>query len=178
MLESYIEEIEKEKSKIFNFAKLKYNINIDNIEDIYQDTILSLIKSRINYRSNDAKLTTWFTRCFLNKCVSYIRKKYSKKKINYSELDIMKLVENNEERDLLKIISSEEDSEKILCEVLKQVESLNPKFKDIVKMRYLDGMKNKKIAERLNVPKKTIAGRLHYAKTKLKRKLEHLIIIN
>mgnify|MGYP001593707343 CR=1 FL=1 len=168
MLENYIEDVEKGKKRIYNIGRFKYHLREDVLEDIYQDTFLSLMKGKVKYNSNNAKFLTWFTKCFLNKCVDYLRATNKVRIIRTTSLSnfFYRHSENFEENN-----SNNIDIE-TLNKIVKQVNELNPKLRDVVRMYYGDNMKYIEIAERLNVSIYTIKSRLKKAKGKLKIKLK------
>lgn len=159
MLETYIEETQREKKRIFNIARSKYHLKEEAIEDIYQESFLYLLNGGIKSYDVNRKFLPWFIKCFLNKCVDYLRK----------ETPYIKRVRHLDLKNIDKIKSLWYiNHENIFnCEISERVDKLPNRFKEAVKLGYWLNMKEREIAEKLGTPRATIRWRLNKARKKL-----------
>ena len=57
-------------------------------------------------------------------------------------------------------------------EIRRRLESMDPKYADILMLRYYHGCRNKEIAQLLELPEATVASRIFQGKKLLLRQLE------
>lgn len=106
----------------------------------------------------------WLNKTVSNSCIDFLRRQNlarTKTKIIYS-----KWVENDKE-----IYEADEKEAAIIERLLKQIDQLPPKFKQVLKMRWLNDLKFREIAEQLGADVSTIKKRYARAITLLKRTL-------
>ena len=169
MLENYVEGVESMRKGAYNIARVRYGINLEDSEDIFQEVVLNLIKENCSSFKRRSKFSTWFYRCFINGCMTYLVKSKRRREIRLSELEIDidgidGIVNFNKD-------DSNEDSKAESYKVQKQVDGLDTIFKDVVKMRYWDGLKYDEIARKLDIPIGTVKSRLFITKKNLKKLL-------
>ena len=67
----FLEMIEAQKRTIYKVCYI-YAKDQDDLNDLFQETVLNLWKSFPRYRG-DSKLTTWVYRIAMNTCISFLR---------------------------------------------------------------------------------------------------------
>ena len=150
---------------MYNLAGARYKISLEDSEDIFQDIVLRLINGNGSSFKGRSKFSTWFYTCFINRCLNHLRGLKRRKEIRLSdlEMDVIDIVNNKDD--------SDEDSKAESYKVQKQVDGLDTIFKDVVKMRYWDGLKYDEIARKLDIPIGTVKSRLFITKKNLKKLL-------
>ena len=130
----------------FMYAKDK-----DDINDLYQETVLNLWHGYPNFRK-ESRVSTWIYQVSLNTCITDLRKK---KNVNFvplqMEMDIYEDCENNE----------------LLHEMYQLIKQLN-KLERIYILLWLEEKTYDEIAEITGVSRNNVAIRLHRIKEKLK----------
>lgn len=168
---AFAELVELYQDKLFHMAYRMLN-NRQEAEDIVQDTFLRVYKNLDKYDEN-LKFSTWIYRIATNLCIDRLRKR----KPSYS-LD----AESSEHEGLdgYSMIPSDNrtpESEVLLTEtqriVHQAIETLPPKYKTIMMLRYIQDMSLQEIGDVLDMPVTTIKTRVHRGRDFLRKKLEH-----
>ena len=130
----------------FMYAKDK-----DDINDLYQETVLNLWHGYPNFRK-ESRISTWIYQVSLNTCISDLRKK---KNMNFVPLQM--------ETDIY------EDCEKdeLLHEMYQLIKQLN-RLERIYILLWLEEKTYDEIAEITGISRNNVAIRLHRIKEKLK----------
>ena len=130
----------------FMYAKDK-----DDINDLYQETVLNLWHGYPNFRK-ESQVSTWIYQVSLNTCISDLRKK---KNMNFvplqMEMDIYEDCEKNE----------------LLHEMYQLIKQLN-KLERIYILLWLEEKTYDEIAEITGISRNNVAIRIHRIKEKLK----------
>jgi RNA polymerase sigma-70 factor (ECF subfamily) len=150
--------------KIYSIVK-----NENDAKDILQDALIAAYISLKNFKK-ESSIYTWLYRIVVNKALDYLK---SQKKENqyidpnsnpYSE-NLQFFVEN-----ILNVPEKKEQNE--LYEYLMyEIEQLEERYKEILIMRYFDGLTYEEIAEVKNIRIGTVKSRIHKAKELLKKRL-------
>ncbi|QAY67906.1 RNA polymerase sigma factor SigW [Paenibacillus protaetiae] len=168
---AFAELVDLYQDKLFHMAYRMLN-NRQEAEDVVQDTFLRVYKNLDKY-DEGLKFSTWIYRIATNLCIDRLRKR----KPSYS-LD----AESSEHEGLdgYSMIPSDNrtpESEVLLTETQKivhqAIESLPPKYKTIMMLRYIQDMSLQEIGEVLDMPVTTIKTRVHRGREFLRKKLEH-----
>ncbi|MCP6719299.1 MAG: RNA polymerase sigma factor [Patescibacteria group bacterium] len=128
--------------------------NRDDALDIVQDTFIDLWKGlkKFKYRSNEAFHGFIFT---------IVKRKLSK---HYKSKDKVVSLDRISEKDMGQSKIGQEDHQY----VLKHVDALDPKYQDLLRLRYWSGMTFGEIASTLNITETNAKVRHHRALKKLK----------
>ena len=131
----------------------------DEAEDVVQDAFVELWEKRNEIDLGDS-IHTFMYRSVYFKAINIIRHKNVEN--NYSHPD---------ENDTIRKMESNE----INKEIFSVIESLPEKCKEVFKLSYLNDMKNKEIAELLNISLRTVEAHMYKALKFLRANLSHLM---
>ncbi len=137
---------------------IRLSANPEMVEDIFQDTWLTVIRRIRNLKKLDA-FSTWLYRIARNKVYQQLRRKKM-----LSKLDEHIAVPNNTKDEVF----SPEDAAKIH----RCLKELQPEHKEVLMLRFLEQMSYKQISEVLSCNSGTVKSRIHYAKLALKKEME------
>lgn len=163
--ELYAEIIERYQNFVFSIVR-KFVTNNEDVKDVVQEifikTYFCLPQYNIKY-----EFKNWLYKISLNYILDLIRNKNSKCQLISFE-NIEHYTDNSIETDL--------DFE--VDEKIKKLEfainRLKPKYKEVVILRYLEGLKIEEIAEVLNISCANVKVRLHRAVKKLQHFMSKL----
>jgi len=122
--------------------------DMDLSQDIVQSLFIHIWKKKIYKNINPEKLSSFLRTAVRNRCLNQLKKNDI---LKYSE-DISVLEDVFDDYQL--------DKERIVDFVLKEIEALPPKGREVIKNVYLKGMKYKEAAEFMNVSVSTIKTHL------------------
>nr|WP_156283929.1 RNA polymerase sigma factor SigW [Paenibacillus sp. NEAU-GSW1] len=168
---AFAELVELYQDKLFHMAYRMLN-NRQEAEDVVQETFLRVHKNLERY-DESLKFSTWIYRIATNLCIDRLRKR----KPTYS-LD----AESSEHEGLdgYSMIPSDNrtpESEMLLSEtqriIHEAIESLAPKYKTVMMLRYIQELSLQEISDVLDMPVTTIKTRVHRGREFLRKKLEH-----
>ena len=142
------------KPKI-HFYFLKKGFRGEELEDIVQETILTIIESIYNFNEKSS-LSTWIYSICQNLYRSSVYKAVRREKL-YRRL------ESNPEKCYFP---------KITIDIQLAVEKLSTKEKELFQLYYIESRKIIEISTLLNIPDGTIKYKLHCIRKKLKKGLE------
>ncbi len=148
----FLKSIENSKGIILSLCRV-YFLDSEDQKDAFQDVILQLWKSFDSFRG-DSELNTWVYTISLRTILNKIRK--SKKSVAHDRLD----------GNLAVAIPLADDNKELLNIIIQQ---LNEDDKALVVL-FLEGYKNKEIAEILEITPTNVSTRLNRIKSQLKLK--------
>lgn len=125
--------------------------NEQDCEDAVQDAILTAY-SKLNTLKNEDYFKTWLVRILINKCNQRLKQK--KRCVSAEVLP--------------------EDANDTLggsVEIRMAIESLNPKVRIVLVMKYIEGFSVQEIKDILKIPEGTVKSRLAKGREELKCKL-------
>lgn len=151
------------------FTVLKMINNRDDAEDITMQAFTKAFRNLESYNDEYA-FSTWLFKIASNASIDFLRKRRLKttsldRNMNSDDESSTSFAQN--------ILDTELDPEEKY--VLKQrnrlmqevVESMNPKYKELIQLRFFQELKYEEIAERLEIPLGTVKVRLSRAKSLL-----------
>jgi len=164
LLRGYAPQIEKLRPFMYSWGRRCYGLQTDDAEDIFQETVLRLIRGGITAYDSKRKFSTWFGTCFKNTCKDYLRRKRVRRKIE-STLDIDKNEGMcNPHEDYSAGFIGPED-------VRRHVERLSPDQREVIFMYFWGDMLTPEIAERLGEKEGTIVYRFGKGRKNMKSSL-------
>lgn len=143
------------KAMLFYFKKMLWN-DCEKAEDFVHDLFAKIIQKPESF-DRDRSFKTWFYSVANNMCKNEYKKQAVRKNTSYSIETTFHLHDEN-----TNVLSEVQDS--IFGQVFeKQLNELDEKHREVFKLRHLDGLSLREIAEVLNANEGTIKSRLFYA---------------
>lgn len=159
--------IETNKQNIKNIIRL---ITKDENEDIEQEVYLKIWQNSDKYKEKGS-LKSWVSMIAKNTSLDYLKSAYYRTFTNSDSdeytLDSLKDKKSSPED---KIISIERQRK-----IINAIESLKPKFKEVIIMTEIDGYSYEECAQKLRCPIGTIKSRIFNAKKELAQQLNDLL---
>ncbi|GKU76646.1 RNA polymerase sigma factor SigW [Paenibacillus sp. L3-i20] len=159
------------QDKLFHMAYRMLN-NRQEAEDVVQDTFLRVHKNLDRF-DEALKFSTWIYRIATNLCIDRLRKRkptYSldAESNDYDGLDGYSMIPSDNRTPESELILS--DTQRIIHQAM---ESLPPKYKTVMMLRYIQDMSLQEVGDILDMPVTTIKTRVHRGREFLRKKLEH-----
>jgi len=153
--------MQRYKDSIY-FMSLKMVNNKEDAMDITVETFAKAFEKLDKYQPEYA-FSTWLFRVATNNCIDFLRKK----KLNTVSIDNM--IDEDDDRPMQiksDVLNPEESSiKKQQSEELKLlVESLPPRYRNLLTLRYFDELSYEEIAQQLDLPLGTVKAQLFRAK--------------
>lgn len=153
-----------------NIRKIISNMTGTENEDIEQEVYIRTWKN-INKYKETGRFKSWINTITANLCRDYLKSAYFK---NY----VKSVTEDDE---LIQIKDNKETIENIFIQkqrqkkIIEAINTLKPKFKEVIVMYEMKEMSYEEISKKLNVPIGTIRSRLFNARKELSILLKDLI---
>ncbi len=158
--------LRRHQDRIFNYI-LRIIKNEDIANDIFQETFVKAIQTiRHGRYTENGKFPAWISRIAHNLIIDFYRQEKSAnlQSADLEDVDVLNRKELCEETIEDSIIS-----EQIREDVKYLIEELPSLQKEVLIMRYYQGLSFKEIAETTNVSINTALGRMRYAIINLRR---------
>ncbi len=152
--------------------------NFDASEDIVQATFVDAYR-HLGTLKDPAKFRAWVRGIAMNNSNEWIRKR--KTNLPVGDLDDTKEASLHSEvlPDAFVRLPTSPDSEYEMEEmrnhILEAVERLPEKYREVVLLHYMEGLKYREIAEMLEVPESTVLGRLQVGRDQLREDLMPIV---
>lgn len=146
--------IRTEQEYLYRMAFL-HTRNEEDALDAVQESILRAYRS-IKTLREPAYFRTWLTRIVINTA-----KELARKQKPYGDL---------EELELLAAPEGLSPDERM--DLYAALEKLPEQYRDVIRLKYFDGLKTREIAERLDAPEGTVSSWLHRAMEQLRMELK------
>ena len=158
------------KDQLLNFA-YRFLGNVEEAEDIVQETFLRLYKNKHAYRQI-AKFSTWIYTIAGNLAKTELRKRKRRKVVSISEMGF----EDREYEIEDEMANTERDANSALTEKIIQdaIDELPARFKEVVVLRDIQELSYEEIGSILHIPLGTVKSRVNRARLKLQSKLKDL----
>ena len=153
--------MQRYKDSIY-FMSLKMVNNKEDAMDITVETFAKAFEKLDKYQPEYA-FSTWLFRVATNNCIDFLRKK----KLNTVSIDNM--IDDDDDRPMqikADTLNPEESSiKKQQSEELKLlIESLPPRYRNLLTLRYFDELSYEEISQQLDLPLGTVKAQLFRAK--------------
>lgn len=145
---------------------MKFVDNENDAMDIVQNTFVSVWEKK-KFEKNEEFIKAYLFNSIRNSCLNYLKHKNVVKKFeNYLTLELKSLEINNYSNGEKSLIERED-----IAEINDSINSLNDIYKEVILLSRFEGLKNSQIAEKLNLPVRTVETRIYRAISLLKEKL-------
>lgn len=161
--------VERYEEKLLRYIMRISSGSREDAEDTLQDVFLSAYKN-LNDFDPELKFSSWIYRIAHNKVISHFRKVTARPKTTTYEGD----------NQLLNILASEEDIVKSLEkkhtaeQVRKVIDELEPRYKEVLVLKFLEDKDYKEISDILQKPMGTVATLINRAKKQFKEKTNNI----
>ena len=149
----FLEVIEAQKRTIYKVCYIYAN-NQDDLDDLFQETVLNLWKSFPRYRG-DSKLVTWVYRIAMNTCITFLRRSGTRPQAIPLSADMAQIAAN-------------EGTAAQLQELYKLINQLG-KLERALILLWLEERSYQEMADILGISKTNVAVKLNRVKEKLKK---------
>ena len=149
----FLEVIEAQKRTIYKVSYIYAN-NQDDLNDLFQETVLNLWKSFPRYRG-DSKLVTWVYRIAMNTCITFLRRSGTRPQTIPLTSDMAQ-------------IAADEGTAAQLQELYKLINQLG-KLERALILLWLEERSYQEMADILGISKANVAVKLNRVKEKLKK---------
>ncbi len=158
---AYADLMQRYKDSIY-FMSLKMVNNREDAMDITVETFAKAFEKLDKYQPEFA-FSTWLFRVATNNCIDFLRKK------KLSTVSIDNMMDEDDDRPMqikADTLNPEESSiKKQQSKDLKVlIESLPPRYRNLLTLRYLDELSYEEIAQQLDLPLGTVKAQLFRAK--------------
>ena len=158
------------KDQLLNFA-YRFLGNVEESEDIVQETFLRLWRNRHAYRQI-AKFSTWIYTIAGNLAKTELRKRKRRKVVSISDMGFEdKEYEIEDETSTTDREVNSSLTEKIIQDAINE---LPPRFKEVIILRDIQELSYEDIGSILQIPLGTVKSRVNRARLKLQAKLKDL----
>ncbi|MCS7458582.1 RNA polymerase sigma factor [Paenibacillus doosanensis] len=139
-------------------------------EDIIQETFILIIR-KSPHDIDEARLNAWLRTVARNATISYLRKNKKKQDELLSD-DVY--IENAVPLMAERASSTEAEVEAKLLEeaIIQCIHQLKPIYRQVIRMRWLERLSYKEMAEQLGVSEEKIRQTLHRSREAIKKKLQ------
>ena len=146
--------IEKQKRTIYKVCYMYAN-NQDDLNDLFQETVLNLWKSFPKYRG-DSQFSTWVYRIAMNTCISFLRRSSSRPQTVPMTAQ------------LASSLVADEEAESQLRGLYKLINQLG-KLERALILLWLEERSYQEMADILGISKANVAVKLNRIREKLKK---------
>ncbi len=142
--------------------------NENDAYDVSQEIFLKLFTS-IDQFKHESEFSTWFYRVSINACLDHMRKanRLKTRYVNHTETDSFADT-STEPVDSLVLRNQ------INTDIEKAIQTLSPKLRSVMVLRYIDGLSYEDISKILNCSLGTVSSRLNRGYKSLGKALIHL----
>lgn len=156
----------RNQRQLFNFiVALTHDKN--RAEDLFQETLIrAIVKLRDGQYCNQGKFVFWLMRIARNLLIDEVRKQRKGLQVSIRDGELLTFVDyapRNKNREELMV------AEEMRGSMRQLMESLPEEQREVVVMRYYQGLQFKDIAEITQVSINTSLGRMHYALRNMRR---------
>ena len=143
----------------------------ETANDLVQDTFMKAFASLASYRS-DYRFSTWLYKIAANCSIDHLRKR------RIQALSLERHLDDNSDRKQIDVADYSYYPEKDLerkeqhFSIEEAIESLPPKYREVIIYRHKDDKSYEEIADLLNMPIGTVKARIFRARELLKKKLK------
>ena len=166
-INAYNELVKRYKDRLLNFV-LRYFNNVEQAEDVVQDTLIKLY-THASYYKNVAKFSTWIFTIAKNNALTELRKNKRKKTDSLWTDDGQVININSKEESL----DSKVQNEIAIDQLNKFLDEIPENFRMAVVLRDFQELSYEEISKILEIPIGTIKSRINRGRIQLAEKMKH-----
>jgi RNA polymerase sigma-70 factor (ECF subfamily) len=166
-INAYNELVKRYKDRLLNFV-LRYFNNVEQAEDVVQDTLIKLY-THASYYKNVAKFSTWIFTIAKNNALTELRKN-KRKNTDSLWTDDGQVIDINSEEESL---DSKVQNEIAIDQLNKFLDEIPENFRMAVVLRDFQELSYEEISKILEIPIGTIKSRINRGRIQLAEKMKH-----
>ena len=166
-INAYNELVKRYKDRLLNFV-FRYFNNVEQAEDVVQDTLIKLY-THANYYKNVAKFSTWIFTIAKNNALTELRKNKRKRTDSLYTDDGRFLDIGSKEESL----ESKVQNELAIDQLNKFLDEIPENFRIAVVLRDFQELSYEEISKILEIPIGTIKSRINRGRIQLAEKMKH-----
>ena len=166
-INAYNELVKRYKDRLLNFV-FRYFNNVEQAEDVVQDTLIKLY-THASYYKNVAKFSTWIFTIAKNNALTELRKN-KRKKTNSLWTDDGKFIDISSKEESLE---SKVQNEIAIDQLNKFLDEIPENFRIAVVLRDFQELSYEEISKILEIPIGTIKSRINRGRIQLAEKMKH-----
>ena len=166
-INAYNELVKRYKDRLLNFV-LRYFNNVEQAEDVLQDTLIKLY-THASYYKNVAKFSTWIFTVAKNNALTELRKN-KRKKTDSLWTDDGQVIDINSKEESL---DSKVQNEIAIDQLNKFLDEIPENFRMAVVLRDFQELSYEEISKILEIPIGTIKSRINRGRIQLAEKMKH-----
>ena len=166
-INAYNELVKRYKDRLLNFV-LRYFNNVEQAEDVVQDTLIKLY-THASYYKNVAKFSTWIFTIAKNNALTELRKNKRKKTDSLWTEDGQIIDINSKEESL----DSKVQNEIAIDQLNKFLDEIPENFRMAVVLRDFQELSYEEISKILEIPIGTIKSRINRGRIQLAEKMKN-----
>ena len=166
-INAYNELVKRYKDRLLNFV-FRYFNNVEQAEDVVQDTLIKLY-THASYYKNVAKFSTWIFTIAKNNALTELRKN-KRKKTDSLWTDDGKSIDISSKEESLE---SKVQNEIAIDQLNKFLDEIPENFRMAVVLRDFQELSYEEISKILEIPIGTIKSRINRGRIQLAEKMKH-----
>ena len=166
-INAYNELVKRYKDRLLNFV-FRYFNNVEQAEDVVQDTLIKLY-THASYYKNVAKFSTWIFTIAKNNALTELRKN-KRKKTDSLWTDDGKFIDISSTEESLE---SKVQNEIAIDQLNKFLDEIPENFRIAVVLRDFQELSYEEISKILEIPIGTIKSRINRGRIQLAEKMKH-----
>ena len=166
-INAYNELVKRYKDRLLNFV-FRYFNNVEQAEDVVQDTLIKLY-THASYYKNVAKFSTWIFTIAKNNALTELRKN-KRKKTDSLWTDDGQVIDINSKEESL---DSKVQNEIAIDQLNKFLDEIPENFRMAVVLRDFQELSYEEISTILEIPIGTIKSRINRGRIQLAEKMKH-----
>ena len=166
-INAYNELVKRYKDRLLNFV-LRYFNNVEQAEDVVQDTLIKLY-THASYYKNVAKFSTWIFTIAKNNALTELRKN-KRKKTDSLWTDDGQVIDINSKEESL---DSKVQNEIAIDQLNKFLDEIPENFRMAVVLRDFQELSYEEISKILEIPIGTIKSRINRGRIQLAEKMKY-----
>jgi len=164
---NFKEIIDSNKQNVRNIIRM---ITKETNEDLEQEVFVKVWKNQDKYEER-GNFKTWINTIAKNLSKDYLKSADRKVQQNSTaDEEVINSIRDNKVTPESALISKIRQKR-----IIKAIDSLKPKFKEVIMLSEIEGYTYEQIAEKLQVPTGTVKSRIYNAKKELAQQLEDLL---
>ncbi len=144
--------------------------NVEDQDDVLQEIFIKIYKN-LNGYDQSLSFSSWAYRIAHNEAISHFRRKNVRPEGHAVDDGEEILALTSSGHNLMEELETHDDG-RLLTEALH---TLDPKYRDVIVLRYFEGREYEEIADILEMPVGSVATRIFRAKAALKKELTHTL---